>query len=61
MQIKTLKEFTKAVEEKFGECYPLGPVIQGDWDGITFEAGRATYKYDYETEKIFKISNEISC
>ena len=60
MQIKTLKEFTKAVEEKFGERYPLGPVIQGDWDGITFEAGRATYKYDYETEKIFKLSDEIS-
>lgn len=59
MWIKTLKDFTKAVEEKFGECYPLGDILE-DYDGITFEAGKATYKYDYETEKISKISNKIS-
>jgi len=59
MWIKTLKEFTKAVEEKFGERYPLGDILE-DYDGITFEAGQATYRYDYETEKIFKISNKIS-
>lgn len=60
MQIKTLKEFTKAVEEKFGEKYPIGE-IKDDYYGITFRAGRVTYKYDYESEKIFKLSDEISC
>lgn len=52
MWMTTLKTFVKAIEEQFGEC-PIDN-IQADYDGITFSAGRHTYKYDYNSEKIVK-------
>lgn len=53
MRTTTLKDFTNKVIEKFGENYPIEN-IQDDYYGINFEAGRETYRYDYETEEIYR-------
>ena len=55
MRICVLKKLMNKVARKFGyNCHIEN--IKGDYYGITFEVGRNIYRYDYETEEIYRVT-----
>lgn len=55
MKACTLKKLVNKIARKFGYNYPIEN-IRSDYYGITFEAGRDIYRYDYETEEIYRVT-----
>lgn len=55
MRICVLKKLINRVARKFGYNRHIEN-IQSDYYGITFEVGRNIYRYDYETEEIYRVT-----